>query len=69
MELAAFYLFLGGILALAFVGMGVIIGRLDGRDNQRQSRIVGDDSSELHVRSRGGSGDNGHDMADVKEEI
>ncbi len=32
-DLAVFFLFLGGLMALAFIGIGIIIGRLSKDEN------------------------------------
>lgn len=60
-ELAVFFLFMGGLMALAFIGIGVILGYVDRRDKEQHGisdnqRFLPDDGSRM------GSGNNGHDM-------
>ncbi len=60
-ELAVFFSFMGGLMALAFIGIGVILGYVDRSDKEQHGisdnqRILPDDGSRM------GSGNNGHDM-------
>lgn len=59
-----------GLAELALFGMGVIVGRLDNRDNQRQHGTSGHDRSDVPVRSRIGMDDMGDDrQVDTEKEI
>lgn len=60
-ELAVFFSFMGGLMALAFIGIGVILGYVDRRDKEQygisdNQRIMSDDGNRM------GSSDNGHNM-------
>jgi len=60
-ELAVFFSFMGGLMALAFIGIGVILGYVDRRDKEQHGisdnqRILPNDGVRM------GADDNGHNM-------